>query len=261
MMLEANSAVPLYQQVAEDLKKRIEQGEFLSGQSIPSEAKLCEQYQVSRITVRNAIADLVEQEILVTYHGKGAFVRTPKISSSLSTFKGFTYFCSENNIKTYTHMLAVEKQKASAMISKKLELDAKDSIIYLKRLRHVNEKPVMIEHVYLPYKGFEFLMNTDMENKSLYEEIEKHTGLRLEDNCYTSIMLETSLTTEEERELMRLPAPDAVFVLTETIYMNTGKPVHVTKQILSGEYFKFFMSNKVNQLSMNWKKVKDGNIL
>ena len=69
------------------------------------------------------------------------------------------------------------------------------------------------------------------------------------------------MTTEEERELMRLPAPDAVFVLTETIYMNTGKPVHVTKQILSGEYFKFFMSNKVNQLSMNWKKVKDGNIL
>ena len=55
-MIKLNSAIPLYQQVAEDLKNRIEQGEFCSGQSIPSEAKLCEQYEVSRITIRNAIA-------------------------------------------------------------------------------------------------------------------------------------------------------------------------------------------------------------
>ena len=90
-MIKLNSAIPLYQQVAEDLKNRIEQGEFCSGQSIPSEAKLCEQYEVSRITIRNAIAELVEQEILVKYQGKGVFVRTPKISSSLTTFKGFTF--------------------------------------------------------------------------------------------------------------------------------------------------------------------------
>lgn len=109
-MLNANSAVPLYQQLSDDLKKRIECGEFRTGQSIPSEAKLCEYYKVSRITVRNAIADLAEQEILVTYHGKGAFVRTPKISSSLSTFNGFTYFCSVNHIDTYTHMLEKVKQ-------------------------------------------------------------------------------------------------------------------------------------------------------
>lgn len=75
-MIKLNSAIPLYQQVAEDLKNRIEQGEFCSGQSIPSEAKLCEQYEVSRITIRNAIAELVEQEILVKYQGKGVFVRS-----------------------------------------------------------------------------------------------------------------------------------------------------------------------------------------
>lgn len=255
-MLNTNSAVPLYQQVAGDLMKRIEKGEFRSGQSIPSEAKLCEYYQVSRITVRNAIADLVEQEILVTYHGKGAFVRTPKISSSLATFKGFTYFCNENDIETYTHVLNVQRQQASSVISKKLELEVGGDIVYLKRLRHVNNKPVMVEHVYLPGEEFAFLLDIDMENKSLYEVIEQYKGIRLEDNCYTSIMLETSLTTEEEQKFMLFDKPEAVFVLTETIYMNTGKPVHVTKQVLSGEYFKFFMSNKVNQLSMNWKKVK-----
>ena len=65
-------------------------------------------------------------------------------------------------------------------------------------------------------------------------------------------MLETNITTEEEIVLMGLSEPDAVFVLTETVYLNTGNPLHITKQVLLGDYFKFFMSNKVNQLSMNW---------
>ena len=64
-----------------------------------------------------------------------------------------------------------------------------------------------------------------------------------------------NITTEEEIVLMGLSEPDAVFVLTETVYLNTGNPLHITKQVLLGDYFKFFMSNKVNQLSMNWKKM------
>ena len=217
-MIKLNSAIPLYQQVAEDLKNRIEQGEFCSGQSIPSEAKLCEQYEVSRITIRNAIAELVEQEILVKYQGKGVFVRTPKMT-------------------------------------KKLELKDGEKLVYLKRLRHVNDRPVMIEHVYLPYSKYGFLSKIDMENCSLYEKITEKTGLQIEDNCYTSIMLETNITTEEEIVLMGLSEPNAVFVLTETVYLNTGNPLHITKQVLLGDYFKFFMSNKGNQLSMNWKKM------
>ena len=153
-MIKLNSAIPLYQQVAEDLKNRIEQGEFCSGQSIPSEAKLCEQYEVSRITIRNAIAELVEQEILVKYQGKGVFVRTPKISSSLTTFKGFTYFCQENHIKTYTKILENKVVSANAVMTKKLELKDGEKLVYLKRLRHVNDRPVMIEHVYLPYSKY-----------------------------------------------------------------------------------------------------------
>ena len=222
-MIKLNSAIPLYQQVAEDLKNRIEQGEFCSGQSIPSEAKLCEQYEVSRITIRNAIAELVEQEILVKYQGKGVFVRTPKISSSLTTFKGFTYFCQENHIKTYTKILENKVVSANAMMTKKLELKDGEKLVYLKRLRHVNDRPVMIEHVYLPYSKYGFLSKIDMENCSLYEKITEKTGLQIEDNCYTSIMLETNITTEEEIVLMGLSEPNAVICINRNDLFEYGK--------------------------------------
>ena len=254
-MLNANSAVPLYQQVAEDIRNRITSGEYSPGQALPSESRLCELYNVSRITIRNAIADLVEQDLLVTHHGKGTFVQTPKISSSLNTFKGFTVFCHENNINAYTHMLGMNRQKPNTAIMKKLELTPEDDVVYLKRLRHVNDKPVMIEHVSLPCSQFEFLLDVDMEDQSLYEVIERRTGMRLEDNCYTSITLETSIATEEEAQLLKFDSPQSVFVLMETVITHTGIPVHYTKQILSGRHFKFFLSNKVNQLSMNWSEV------
>lgn len=255
MILNNNSAVPLYQQIAENLKNRIEQGEFVSGQCLPSEAKLCEHYGVSRPTVRSAIAELVEQEILVTYQGKGAFVRGVKISSNLNTFKGFTYFCKENNIETSNHVLEKVTMSPSQMLQKKLELSEGEEVVYLKRLRYVNQKPVMIEHIFIPSDEYGFLINADMENASLYEKIEEHVDIKIQDNCYTSIMLETNITTEEEMKILDLEDPQAVFVLSETVYMNTGKPFHFTKQILLGDYFKFFLSNKANQLSMNWKKV------
>ena len=238
-MIKLNSAIPLYQQVAEDLKNRIEQGEFCSGQSIPSEAKLCEQYEVSRITIRNAIAELVEQEILVKYQGKGVFVRTPKISSSLTTFKGFTYFCQENHIKTYTKILENKVVSANAVMTKKIRTKRWGKACIFETLRHVNDRPVMIEHVYLHIRNMDFFPKLDMENCSLYEKITEKTGLQIEDNCYTSIMLETNITTEEEIVLMGLSEPNAVFVLTETVYLNTGNPLHITKQVLWGIILNF----------------------
>ena len=119
----------------------------------------------------------------------------------------------------------------------------------------MNNKAVMIEHVYLPYSKFGFLTEINMENCSLYDKITEKTGLQIEDNCYNSIMLETNITTKEEMALMELSEPDAVFVLTETVFLNSGNPIHITKQVLLGDYFKFFMSNKANQLSMNWNKM------
>ncbi len=77
MMIEHESAVPLYQQIENDIKDKIIRGEYQAGQMLPSESKFCELYQVSRVTIRNAISDLVEQGILIRKHGKGTFVEDP----------------------------------------------------------------------------------------------------------------------------------------------------------------------------------------
>lgn len=90
----------------------------------------------------------------------------------------------------------------------------------------------------------------------------RETGLRLEDNCFPSIVLEAGLATDEEKRILNIAGEAAMFILSETVsmfilsetvYMNTGKPVHFTKQVMLGDYFKYFFSIKANQLGINWR--------
>ena len=70
-MINPTSAVPLYVQVADDLRRRIEMGEFSESGVLPSENGFCEEYEVSRATIRKAIQTLVDDDVLDTRHGKG----------------------------------------------------------------------------------------------------------------------------------------------------------------------------------------------
>lgn len=106
-VITSASAVPLYLQVARDLKNRIEKGEFSANGAIPSETVLCSDYDVSRATVRKAIQTLIDDDVLDVRHGKGAFVRQAKVTSSLSTFKGFSHFCNINNIELSSNVLVL----------------------------------------------------------------------------------------------------------------------------------------------------------
>ena len=93
----------LYHKIAEFIMEIIKTEEWKKGQLIPSEKEFCEQFQVSRPTVRAAIAYLANQGYLVTVKGKGTFVSKPKIVEDTSVFlesfnKG--YLCADGSIRT-----------------------------------------------------------------------------------------------------------------------------------------------------------------
>ena len=75
-MLDTNSLKPLYIQLEAEIRQALREKKYLPGDRLPSEEELCEQYQVSRITVRKAIQQLTDQHILEKHRGKGTFVST-----------------------------------------------------------------------------------------------------------------------------------------------------------------------------------------
>ena len=89
-MINKYSNVPLYSQLKHLIIEKIESGEFHEQSKIPSEQELCEQYDISRPTVRQAISELTNNGYLYKEKGKGTFVAKAKTKVDIKNFSGFT---------------------------------------------------------------------------------------------------------------------------------------------------------------------------
>lgn len=89
-MLQHNSSTPLYQQIAEILTLGIRSGKYQPGDKLPSENELCQEYAVSRMTVRLALSQLIQQGLVQSVHGKGTFVKEPVVSYNMRKIIGFS---------------------------------------------------------------------------------------------------------------------------------------------------------------------------
>ena len=93
MCLNANSSEPLYQQLEQTLKAKIEHNQWHKGDKLPTELELSRQYDVSRITIRKALDSLVKSGYIVRRSGKGTFVTNEKIQRPISGASSFTEIC------------------------------------------------------------------------------------------------------------------------------------------------------------------------
>jgi GntR family transcriptional regulator len=143
--------LPLYQQIHHLLRHRIAKGEYAPGAKIPSESELCRELAVSRVTVREALRELVRADMLVKVHGKGTFVAadTPKRLQTVK-YAGFLEDLQERVLKlTVTHV-DMRPVQAAPEIASALGLEPGTEIVRLRRLRHIEDEPFSFTVNYLP---------------------------------------------------------------------------------------------------------------
>ncbi len=176
-VLNRLSTQTLQEQLYNELLGKIKSGEFKPGEIITSELKLSEQYDVSRVTVRRSIQQLVDEGYLIKRKGKGTFVK-PQIYVEKGIFRNsFTSNCQYNHSNPLTHIIECREVPCSKQISEILDVDD-DKIIKMTRVRKVDDVPCIIEVDYLP-QSFRFLLDMDMENRSLLDVIADHTDFTL----------------------------------------------------------------------------------
>src|SRR6185312_1203483 len=127
------SLLPLYYQVERDMRHRIESGVWQAGQQIPSEKELCALYDVSRITIRQAISALVDEGLIVRERGRGSFVRSPVITAG---GRGLTSFSDEMAVlgmRPGGRVVSLRREPAPPEIAAKLQLAAGDPIVIIRR--------------------------------------------------------------------------------------------------------------------------------
>lgn len=165
-MIDKSSPIPVYYQLKEDIKKKIAQGVWKTGQCIDSERELSETYGVSRMTIRQALGELVQEGILVREKGKGTFVCEPKVKQE--DMMSFSDIIKKTGGTLKTKVIEFNTIETPENLQ---DLFPFDKLYKINRVREVDEKVIANEIVYIPcdYCGY---MDNDMLTGSLFKILE-----------------------------------------------------------------------------------------
>jgi GntR family transcriptional regulator len=157
--------IPLYFQLEQIIKSKILMGEFVLGDKIPTENELCKIYQVSSITARQAILNLVNEGLLMRRQGKGTFV------TRLTKKKNIKTLCLSGNLNNIlpdglkaqnVKVLDIVKMKAPKRVAKLLDIGEGKEVLQIRRTRNDNRIPVSYIKNYLPLEIGERIKKEDL---------------------------------------------------------------------------------------------------
>lgn len=185
IMINGKNRMPLYVQLYEELLNEIVSGKWKVGHLLPSEKALTEQYSVSRITVRQALEQLRNEDYIVRKSGKGTFVKAQPIEQELSNFYSFSDDMKNKGFKIENNVITCEKRIASEYVATKLNLKPNAEIIFLERIRSVDDIAFAYETSYIPYKVCPRLTGEFVKKIGLYNSL-KELGLIVPDSANES---------------------------------------------------------------------------
>lgn len=178
-IINRNSPIPLYYQLKEIIKSRIESGELMPNDLLEPEETLCSMYNLSRNTVRKAISELQHEGFVYKIQGRGTFIKSPKISHRFVTVVSFTEELLARGIKPSSIVIGIEVKKADTDVSEKLEINPGEEYYAIKRLRFGDGKPLGLNLSRIPVNLCFGLDKYDLRFGSLYSLIEEKYGHRI----------------------------------------------------------------------------------
>jgi DNA-binding GntR family transcriptional regulator len=227
----------LYFQLYEILKKKIESNEWLVGSQIPTEDELCKMFSVSRATVRTAVLELVRQGYLKRQQGKGTFIHKNYVSEGLTMLTNFRELLYEEGLNFTTNVLARTVMMPIDGLDVKLDIPKDKHVIYIKRLRSIDNEPVLLQETYIPYHICPLLLEEDIEHQSLFELFEKKYGIKI---TRVKNYIEIASLHSDEKQLVNLPENSQAILLNQYFYSGDTLVMY-TRSIKRTDRFKFLM--------------------
>ncbi len=230
----SRAAGPRYVQLRRRLAAGIEEGILAPNSSLPPEREIAEITDLSRVTVRKAIQELVREGTVEQRQGSGSFVREPvtRVEQSLSHLTSFTEDMHRRGLETTSKWLERGIFMPSPDEVLGLGLSAGDQVARIYRLREAGGRPMALERAALP---LDILPNPTAVTTSLYELLQQ-SGTRpvRAVQKISAINLET-----EEAELLGVAEGTAGLRIQRTSYLQSGRVAELTRSIYRGDAYDF----------------------
>jgi GntR family transcriptional regulator len=176
---EFDSPVPLYQQIKEKLRGGILDGTYPPHSRMPSESELQQMFEVSRITIRQALGDLQKEGLIFKVHGKGSFVSQPKAAQNITSLQGFAEAMSGEGHEIFNRVVSFAFVGASAEVAAKLKIDEGTTVAEIHRIRLLNRKATSYEVTFVPESLGKKLQRADLITRDIFLVLENDCGVTL----------------------------------------------------------------------------------
>jgi GntR family transcriptional regulator len=215
--------LPRYHRVREALSAEIAARRWKPEEAIPSEAEIAETHQVSIGTVRKAIDSLVADGVLERFQGKGTFVRRPDFQSSF--FRFFRFASAGGAVRVpVSRILKREETTMTVVVAEALGLKAGAPAIRFSRLRLIEDRPLVLEDIWLPHDRFEALLTIDTREFGdlLYPLYEQYCGVMVASAQET---LSAEAVSAKNARLLELEAGEPVIVIERVALSADRQPL------------------------------------
>lgn len=226
--------VPKYTQIKEELKRKILVGEWKPNSMIPTESQLCEQFAVSRITVRTAIEELQQEGYIQKIQGKGTFVRGGAIEQRLSKFYSFGDELKKRGYQEVATMIEFLEVEADEDLADHLKIIPGEKVYKITRTRSVESGPYALETSYIPVADAPGMTEEEVNHFGLYKSMAAK-------GCYVQTAIEsfTAVNLDQyQADLLETEINKAAISLIRTTFSGQ-RIVEYCVSFVRGDFFSY----------------------
>jgi GntR family transcriptional regulator len=236
MEIDRNHQKPIHSQLTEILRDRIESGFYPVESKLPSEREICEEFNVSRTTVRETYRQLVHEHLIEVQAGRGAFVKAPNRELSVNiSINGFSTDLIRTGKTPSSQLLSLDViTHPDEDLTEIMDLKPGDELIKIERLRLVNNSPLAIHTAWVNRRFCPQLLEYNLAQDSLFGILREVFHLKMKkatQNVYAS------LSDKRERELLELPNPSAVLHEFRITYLDSGEVIEYSNATYCGDFY------------------------
>ena len=237
LRVDRASPIPLHIQVEEALKDRIVRRTLKPGDLVPGDLQLCGQFGVSRTTVRQALAELAREGLVVRERGRGTFVAPPKLTErAFERLSGFFEDMVALGHPPVSQVLRQQVGNADEKVAARLNLEPGAPIVEIERLRFVEDEPVVLTTTYLPHTLVPGLETADLTRRSLYEYLQTEFGMSLARGRRT---IEAVAADTRQATLLGVRKGSPLVFLQSVSYLADDRPIEFYLAFHRGDRSRF----------------------
>ena len=223
--------VPRYYEIEQALRARI--ADLRPDDPLPSDAMLCQEFGVSRMTARNAVQRLSQEGLVYRVPGRGTFVAEPPVHRQAGHLLSFTEEMRRRGRVPSSQLLAREVRDPGPAEASRLQLDPGAEVIAVRRLRVADDEPVAIEEAVFPAAIAPLIEHADLEHASLHDT--------LVEGGHVPTMGRARLCAEaagpQDAPLLDVPEGSPLLVEKRVIHDQDGRPLELCESRYVGDRY------------------------